>query len=90
MSKDDGISDGFASAIIIFACGGIGVLVWQVLQFMKFGIWNPVSVISALELMKVQWAFEPNDWMGIHEIFKFMPLSLSMMMPVLLALVIDN
>jgi hypothetical protein len=58
--------------------GSVCVLGWQVYEFLRFNFWTPVSVITALEWMKVGWAINPNDWIGLYNILIKTPLSLIM------------
>lgn len=86
-SEDDNIS---AIALILLLFGGLGVLGWQVYEYLKVGVWVPISIITALEWMQVQWAFSPNDWVGLHNILKKLPLSAAMCSPALLGVVIAH
>ena len=77
-----------AIALILLLFGGLGVLGWQVYEYLKLGVWTPISIITALEWMQVQWAYSPNDWVGLHNIFQKIPLSVVMFTPALLGVVI--
>ncbi len=72
MSKE---TEKFGFALMIF---GACVLGWQVYEFLRYDFWKPVSVITALEWMKVGWAINPTDWFGLYNIFVKIPLSLIM------------
>lgn len=73
--KDDFIK--FIAAITLIF-GGLGVVGWQVYEFLRNNSWNPVSVVTALQWMKIQWALNPTDWIGLYNILQMVPLSLMM------------
>jgi hypothetical protein len=79
-----------AIALILLLLGGLGVLGWQVYEYLRLGVWTPISIITALEWMQVQWAYSPNDWVGLHNILEKMPLSMAMFTPALFGIVIAN
>lgn len=57
---------------------GLCVLGWQIYDYLRFNFWTPISIITALEWMKVGWAMYPNDWVGLHNILLKTPLSITM------------
>lgn len=65
-----------AALALIF--GGVGVVGWQVYEYLRYNIWSSVSVITALQWMKIQWALNPTDWIGLYNILRMIPLSLTM------------
>lgn len=65
-------------ASMILLLGGIAVLAWQIYTYLRYNVWMPVSVLTLFEWMKIQWAFNPTDWKGIHTILDFLPLSAAM------------
>ena len=64
-------------ALILFLVG-IGILGWQLYFYLRFNNWMSISLITALQWLNNSWAYNPNDWTGIHTILKQLPLSLSM------------
>lgn len=76
MSTDsDDLVKFIAALALIF--GGVGVIGWQVYEYLRYSIWNPVSVVAALQWMKIQWASNPTDWIGLFNILTMIPLSLA-------------
>ena len=67
-----------------------GVLVYQIYWYLRIGEWEPLSVITGLRWMKVDWAFHPNEWIGLYKILNDMPLAFGIFIftffPLLLAL----
>lgn len=60
------------SLILLSLC----LLGWQGYEFLRYNFFTSVSIITALEWMKVGWALNPTDWMGLYNIFIKLPLSL--------------
>jgi hypothetical protein len=55
----------------------IGILGWQVYTYLKLGIWQSLSVITALLWLNIDWARSPHDWLGVYKVLDGMPLSLA-------------
>jgi hypothetical protein len=62
----------------LLAVSGFCLLGWQVYEYLRYNYWPPVSVITALEWMKISWALNPSDWIGIYNILSKTALSLAM------------
>ncbi len=60
---------------------GPAILIWQMYKYLRFGSWSALSVIDAIKWCNVQWAASPRDWIGLHQILEWMPLSV---LPILL------
>jgi hypothetical protein len=73
--KDDLVKFLTALALIF---GGLGIVGWQVYEYLRYNTWNSASVITALQWMKIHWAMNPTDWIGLHNILSMTPLSLTM------------
>lgn len=58
--------------------GGVIVLGWQILSYLGHGFWSPVSIITGLKSMELQWAIAPDSWFGLHNILRNIPLSLTL------------
>ncbi len=56
----------------------IGIVGWQIYEYLRHDIWNSLSVVSALQWGGVKWANAPTDWVGLHRILDWMPLSLAL------------
>ena len=63
---------------LAFIFGGLGVVGWQVYEYLRYNTWNSLSVINAMQWMKIQWALNPADWIGLYNILCMIPLSLTM------------
>lgn len=57
---------------------GAGVLVYQCYQWLRFSVWVPISIISALQWLEMPWALSPRDWLGLFELLNFVPLSIGL------------
>lgn len=77
MSTDSDDLVKFISALALLV-GGFCVVGWQVYEYLRYNIWTPVSVVTALEWMKIQWALNPTDWVGLYNILRKVPLSVAM------------
>jgi hypothetical protein len=67
------------SLVLIFGVGvlaAVGILGWQVYSYLKLGVWQPLSVVTALVWLNDPWARSPTDWLGVHKMLDEMPLSL--------------
>ena len=56
--------------------GAISIWMYQVFSFLRFGQWMPISVLTALSWLEVEWAIFPNQWLGVYKVLDFLPLSL--------------
>ena len=52
------------------------LLGWQSYEYLRYNIWIPISVMTMLEWMKVGWALNPTDWLGLYNLLIKIPLSL--------------
>lgn len=57
---------------------GVCVIGWQVYDYLRHDFWTPVSVITALMWMKVEWSLNPTDWLGLYKVLSIIPLSLTL------------
>lgn len=50
----------------------IALLGWQVYDYIKFGDWTSISVVSSLKWANIpgasDWAVHPSHWIGLHKI----------------------
>lgn len=69
----------YLAGLPLFAgiAGCMAIVGWQVYTWLKFSIWTPVSVLTALRWANVDWAFSPTNWLGLHKAFDFMPLAIA-------------
>lgn len=66
-----------AVIIVILIVSPMGILGWQIYQFLRFDAWISVSVIDALVWCDNKWASNPKEWLGLHRIFDWTPLALA-------------
>lgn len=59
---------------------GAAILIWQTYQFMRMGIWNPMSFTALIASIGIpefaSWAIYPTDWIGLHKALSHIPASL--------------
>jgi hypothetical protein len=65
------------AALLVLASffGGACILLWQVYGYLRFESWQPLSLVDVLSRFEVRWAIAPTDWLGLHRILEWMPLS---------------
>jgi len=90
-NSDDKDTNEIAFAIFMlgFFLGPIGIVGWQIYEYLRHDIWNSVSVVSALQWLGVKWAIVPTDWVGLHRILEWTPMSLTLVAIGVLILVTD-
>jgi hypothetical protein len=71
MNKDTEI---FGFSLMLCA---ICLLGWQAYEYLRYSFWTPISIITMLEWMKVGWALNPTDWLGLYNLLNKTPLSLT-------------
>lgn len=42
------------------------VLLWQIFTYLREGSWTSFSLVDGLAWLKVTWAVNPTDWLGLH------------------------
>ncbi len=60
----------------LVATVGLFVLGYQVMQWLRHGTWEPISVVTVLAWCGSDWARFPTEWIGIHKMLAALPLSL--------------
>ena len=63
--------------LVVVILATVGILVWQIYSYLRFGEWPSLSVITALLWLNVDWARSPRDWAGVHKALEAIPLSLT-------------
>ncbi len=60
--------------------GGLGTLAWQIYTYLRVGEWDTFSLIDLVQEVfpasAGQWVLFPTDWIGLHEVLSWMPISL--------------
>ena len=62
------------------AITGVAVFGWQAFQYLKRAVWHPLSLNDGLAYAGLKWATHPETWLGLHEIFGGIPLSLALVL----------
>ena len=73
-----GLFEVFAGVLGLSATAGGIVFVWQIFGFLRFGVWESMSVITMLAYFGSSWAAFPINWLGVHSILNSIPLSLAL------------
>ena len=88
-----------AGSIALYCVGlglfaAIGILGWQILDWLKTGDWQALTLMSALASIGVDWASTPQSWIGIHNLLKEIPLTVAAfwawMIPAILLMLLHN
>lgn len=71
-----------AGVVVASACiiGGIGTLGYQAYTYLRLGEWHGLSIINALRWAKLDWAYLPQEWLGLHRILDAIPLSMALIL----------
>ena len=61
--------------------GGIAIIGYQALSYLRDGFWRSFSVIDGLEyFFDISWAKYPTDWIGLHTLLSPTPLSATLVL----------
>jgi hypothetical protein len=63
---------------LLLMMSAICLLGLQVYEYLRYSQWPSISIITAFEWMKIGWALNPTDWIGLHNILSKTALSLAM------------
>lgn len=63
---------------IVCMFGGVTIIAVQVYLYLKQGYWVSYSIIDGLIEIDPLWQIYPNDWVGLYEICKKIPLNFSL------------
>ena len=72
--KEDWTDKLVMAGLFIFFAGAI-VVIWQVGMFLSSGDWPSLSILSMWFFDDVEWATNPDSWLGLHFILSKTPLS---------------
>lgn len=53
----------------------LGIVVWQIYNYIELGAWHPLSVLTVLRGEQIKWSFFPNAWIDLYKILDILPLS---------------
>jgi len=74
--KQDAHDTFVAIALSFWLLTPLGILGWQVYGYLRYAVWNSLSVIDALRWLGSNWASStPTDWTGLYSILEWTPLS---------------
>lgn len=77
-SQEDTSVVGFAVTLLgLGVLSALGILGYQIYFYLRFGYWLSFSVVTALGWLGTEWALNPKQWLGLHEIFDWVPLSVA-------------
>lgn len=80
--KNDDVSEVWIwAAILAVAAGilcGLAVFAYQAYWWLRMSYWFSISIITGLRWLDVSWARAPWDWLGLHALLDFIPLSLAL------------
>ncbi|EKO3929548.1 hypothetical protein GAW91_000130 [Vibrio fluvialis] len=72
---------GFLFSLLYFALLfiGIGIALYQVYEYFRYGDWVVISVLDFLISVGISWADHPKDWIGAWVVLGKIPLSLALL-----------
>jgi len=73
-----GISEAAVAISALGFFGALGIWGWQILRYLKVGEWPSLSVIDVMRSLKIEWAYAPDAWIGVHKILNECPLALAL------------
>lgn len=59
------------------------IFVWQIYSYLRWGHWTSFSIIDGLAWLKIEWANNPTDWIGLHSFLDKLHASVGLMLIVL-------
>lgn len=68
-----------SGALAACILGAAGIVVFQALSYLSSGEWTSLSVLTGLELLELEWATSPTEWLGAHKILGKVPLSIGVL-----------
>lgn len=78
--KQDAHDTFVAIAVSLWLLTPLGILGWQVYGYLRYAVWNSLSVIDALRWLGSSWASStPTDWTGLYSILEWTPLSVGIL-----------
>ena len=61
---------------IFFFTLPLPILGWQAYNYLRHGVWQPISLIDALRYANMKWAIAPTDWIGLYRFLDWIPLAM--------------
>ena len=63
-----------------FLLSGVGVFVYQIYEWLRYGEWVPMSILWLLNFHEglQSWVYYPTEWVGVHTALGWVPLSLTL------------
>jgi len=64
----------------LFFTGALFIFGYQLFQWLRHGDWKSISVITGLRWLESSWAVYPREWLGVHKLLDFIPLSIALIL----------
>lgn len=74
VKKKGRLSEIFAAAAFFSIFGGFSTVIYQVFLWLKDGLWKSMSILYPF-YDSWHWARYPYDWVWVHKILEFIPMS---------------
>ncbi len=67
---------------ILLIINGFGICLYQIYYWLKYAEWNSFSLLFPLSYISEirEWVSYPYEWVGVHKILDFLPLSITLLM----------
>ena len=61
-----------------FVLGGIGIWGYQIYYWLRYADWNSFSLLWPLSYSSdfQDWVYYPYEWIGVHKVLDFIPISI--------------
>lgn len=63
----------------VFGLSGVSIFLYQIYYWLRYAEWNSFSLLWPLSFASgglQDWVYYPYEWVGIHKILDFLPLSI--------------
>ncbi len=72
--KQDAYDTFVTIAFFLWILTPLGILGWQIYGYLRYAVWNSLSVIDSLRWLGSEWASNPTDWTGLYSVLEWTPL----------------
>src|SRR2546427_732163 len=76
-SSDTSALDVLIPLLVGGILAAVGIIGWHLYSYLRSGEWPPLSIITVLLWLDIDWVRSPSDWAGVHKILNVIPLSLA-------------
>jgi hypothetical protein len=77
--KQDAYDTFVTIAFFLWILTPLGILGWQIYGYLRYAVWNSLSVIDSLRWLGSEWASNPTDWTGLYSVLEWTPLSVGVL-----------